>query len=236
MGLRINIQKNLPYFTLDVSFVCPDKKMLVLIGPSGSGKTTILRMIAGLDKPDAGTIVYNGETWLDVKSNILVPPQKRCLGYVFQDYTLFPHLNVYGNAAFSAFDKKEAEDLLKLFGIWHLRNRKPYEISGGERQRCALCQALARRPRVLLLDEPFSALDPITRRMLCDELKALKGRLTLPLVYVTHDVSEAFLLGDEIMPVVEGKVQKSWMQHASAMTPVMNHGWSTNDWEAVCKM
>jgi molybdate transport system ATP-binding protein len=212
MELRINVKKSLPHFDMDVSFVCEEEKMLVLIGPSGGGKTTIIRIIAGLEKPDSGTVVYNGETWLDVRKGIFVPPQKRRLGYVFQEYTLFPHLNVYGNVAFSAHDKKDVEELLKLFGIRHLRNRKPDEISGGERQRCAICQALARRPQVLLLDEPFSALDVISRRMLRDELKALKGTLSIPIVYVTHDVNEALFLADEILPIVEGKIDRNWMQ------------------------
>ncbi|MCX5844062.1 MAG: ATP-binding cassette domain-containing protein [Deltaproteobacteria bacterium] len=212
MELRIDIKKTLPHFDLDVAFACPDERMLVLIGPSGGGKTTIIRIIAGLERADGGTVVYDGATWLDVQKGIFVPPQKRRLGYVFQEYTLFPHLNVYGNIAFSAHDKKDVDELLRIFGIRHLRNRKPYEISGGERQRCAICQALARRPQVLLLDEPFSALDVITRRMLRDELRALKGTLSLPIVYVTHDVNEALFLADDILPVVEGKIDRKWMQ------------------------
>lgn len=211
MGLRVDIKKTLPYFELNVSFVCPDKSLIVLIGPSGSGKTTTIRIIAGLEEPNGGKIFYKDEKWLDVENGSFIPPQERRLGYVFQDYTLFPHLNVYGNVAFSAYDKKEVEELLKLFGIWHLRNRKAYEISGGERQRCAICQALARRPRVLLLDEPFSALDATTRTMLRDELKALKGTLSIPIVYVTHDISEALFLGDDILPVVQGRINRKWI-------------------------
>ena len=212
MGLRIDIKKNLRYFDLDVSFVCPDEKMLVLIGPSGGGKTTIVRIIAGLEKADGGMVSYNGATWLDVKSGIDIPPQRRRLGYVFQEYTLFPHMNVFANVAFCAHEKKDVEHYLKLFGIWHLQKRKPNEISGGERQRCAICQALARRPQVLLLDEPFSALDVPTRRRLRDEVKALKGILSVPIIYVTHDINEALFLADDILPVVEGKVTENWMQ------------------------
>ncbi len=218
MELKIDVSKKMPHFDLHVSFVCPENKMLVLIGPSGGGKTTTLRIIAGLEKPDKGTIVHNGETWLDVEHSIFVPPQKRRLGYVFQEYILFPHLNVYANAAFSAPDKNEAEDLLKLFGIWHLRHRKPYEISGGERQRCAICQALARRPQALLLDEPFSALDMMTRNRLRDELKTLKKSLGLPIVYVTHDVHEASFFADDIVPLVDGKIDKNWMLQALAVS------------------
>jgi len=210
--LKVSIKKNLRYFDLDVSFVCPDEEMLVLIGPSGGGKTTIVRIIAGLEKADGGEVSYHGETWLDVKNGIDIPPQKRRLGYVFQEYTLFPHLNVFDNVAFSAHGKKEVERYLKLFGIWHLQKRKPSEISGGERQRCAICQALARHPRILLLDEPFSALDVPTRRRLRDEVKALKESLSIPIIYVTHDISEALFLADDILPVVEGKVSDDWLQ------------------------
>lgn len=217
MGIKIDIKKKLPHFDLDISFACDDKRMLVMIGPSGGGKTTIIRIIAGLEKPDAGSIVYHGETWLDVKKGIFLPPQRRRLGYVFQEYTLFPHLNVFGNIAFCAHDKKDVDELMGMFDIGHLRNRKPYEISGGERQRCAICQALARRPQVLLLDEPFSALDVITRRMLRNELKSLKGALSIPMIYVTHDVNEALFLADDLLSVVEGKIARNWMQKTTNM-------------------
>ena len=124
----------------------------------------------------------------------------------FRIIALFPHLNLYDNAAFAAVDKKEVDDLFDLFKIDHLRKRKPQMVSGGERQRCAICQALARHPRLLLLDEPFSALDVVTRRGLREELKNLKGTLSCPIIYVTHDINEALYLADEILPVVEGKI------------------------------
>jgi molybdate transport system ATP-binding protein len=164
MSISINFKKKLKYFDIDISCKCPDSKTLVMIGPSGGGKTTIIRMLAGLARPDEGSIVFNSETWFDSGSGINVSPQKRKLGYVFQDYTLFPHLSLFENAAFAAKDRKEVEELFELFNISHLRNRKPRQVSGGERQRCAICQALARHPKILLLDEPFSALDAITRR------------------------------------------------------------------------
>ncbi|MGD0275991.1 MAG: ATP-binding cassette domain-containing protein [Syntrophales bacterium] len=214
MGLNVKIGKKLKYFDLDIDFTCPEENLLVMIGPSGGGKTSIIRMIAGLDKPDSGTITFNGETWFDASRRIHVPPQKRKLGYVFQDYTLFPHLSLYENAAFAAVDKKEVKDLLELFGIAHLHNRKPHIVSGGERQRCALCQALARRPQALLLDEPFSALDFVARRNLRGELKNLRGELLFPIIYVTHDINEALILADEILPIVDGREDKGWMQRA----------------------
>jgi molybdate transport system ATP-binding protein len=183
-------------------------------GRSGSGKTTIIRMIAGLEKPDEGRITFGDEIWFDVGRNIDVPPQKRRLGYVFQDYTLFPHLTLRENAAFATRDRKRADELLEMFGIGHLRNSKPNKVSGGERQRCAICQAMARNPRALLLDEPFSALDFITRRKLREDIKMIRNEITLPIIYVTHDVSEAFSLADDLLAVVEGKIDQGWLQRS----------------------
>lgn len=210
MELKISVKKRLPSFELDVAFSSSPDKLLVIIGPSGAGKTTIIRMLAGLDKPDEGTITFDGETWVDTKSDVFVPPQKRQLGYVFQDYPLFPHLNVQKNAAFAAEDEVCVEELMKRFGIWHLKNRKVGMISGGERQRCAICQNLARKPRILLLDEPFSALDAVTRKTLRREIKQLKGELRIPIIHVTHDISEATQLGDELMPIVHGRIVPRW--------------------------
>jgi molybdate transport system ATP-binding protein len=211
MELRVDIKKALTEFDLEVSFTCRRGTLNVLIGPSGAGKTTIIRMIAGLERPDKGRIAYNGEAWVDVDKGLFLPPQKRRLGYVFQEYTLFPHLSVYKNVAFAATDKGDIERLLKLFGIWHLRDHRPYRISGGERQRCAICQNLARRPQALLLDEPFSALDVENRRRLRRELKTLKNKVSLPMIHVTHDLREALFLGDEILPMVRGKVTPGWL-------------------------
>ncbi|OPY83977.1 MAG: Fe(3+) ions import ATP-binding protein FbpC 2 [Smithella sp. PtaU1.Bin162] len=212
MTISASLKKRLKYFNVDISFSCAEENMLVMIGPSGGGKTTIIRMLAGLTMPDEGRILFGDEVWFDAASRINLEPQKRRLGYVFQDYTLFPHLNLFENAAFAASDKKEVGELFELFKIGHLKKRKPHMVSGGERQRCAICQALARHPRLLLLDEPFSALDVITRRGLREELKSLKGSLSCPIIYVTHDINEALFLADEIMPVVEGKNDDGWMQ------------------------
>ena len=206
------LKKKLKYFDLDLSFSCASSSMMVMIGPSGSGKTTIIRTLAGLTAPDEGRIVFGDEVWFDSACGINIPPQKRRLGYVFQDYALFPHLNLYDNAAFAAVNKREVSTLFELFNISHLRNRKPHMVSGGERQRCAICQALARHPRLLLLDEPFSALDVVTRRRLREELKNFKGSMSFPIIYVTHDINEALFLADEILPVVEGKNDDDWMQ------------------------
>jgi molybdate transport system ATP-binding protein len=125
MALELKVRKKLKYFEMDLSLSCSDGKMVVLIGPSGGGKTTLVRMVAGLLRPDEGQIAFNGETWFDSAGNIDVRPQQRRIGYVFQEYTLFPHLNLYDNAAFAAADKKEVDELMALFGISHLRKRKP---------------------------------------------------------------------------------------------------------------
>ncbi|OCC14933.1 Molybdenum transport ATP-binding protein ModC [Dissulfuribacter thermophilus] len=211
MELKVKIYKKLSGFDIDISFSCPNGSLLALIGPSGAGKTTIVRSIAGLERPDSGFIACNGIVWSDTKKGIWVPPQKRRLGYVFQEYSLFPHLTVEKNIAFAADDLKEVEELIELLGIGHLRRRKPHQISGGERQRVALAQALARKPSVLLLDEPFSALDIATRQKLREELKSLKGRLSIPIVMVTHDLNEAQFLADEMLPIEQGKMAPEWL-------------------------
>jgi len=219
MILQAALKKRLKFFDLDIAFSCPADEMLVLIGPSGGGKTTIIRMLAGLETPDQGKIVFHNQVWFDSDRQINLPTRKRGIGYVFQDYTLFPHLNLYKNAAFAAVDKKEVHALFELFNISHLRDRKPHMVSGGERQRCAICQALARRPQLLLLDEPLSALDVVTRRELRQELKNLKKKLSIPIIYVTHDINEAFFLADEILPVVDGQEDKGWIQRTFRRGP-----------------
>ncbi|NLV24571.1 MAG: ATP-binding cassette domain-containing protein [Deltaproteobacteria bacterium] len=215
VSLHFSAGRKLDFFDLDISFSCNAGKILVLIGPSGGGKTTIVRLLAGLEKPDRGAITFGDEVWFDSARGIHLPPRKRRLGYVFQDYSLFPHLTLFENAAFAAVDHREVDELLDLFGIAHLRDRKPHQVSGGERQRCAICQSLARHPRLLLLDEPLSALDVVTRRELREELKNLKARISFPIVYVTHDINEALFLADAILPVVNGRADDQWMHRAA---------------------
>jgi len=209
--LEVSIRKKLPHFTVNVQFSCGSGQLLALLGPSGAGKTTIMRVLAGLEKPDAGRIVYNGEVWLDSEKNICLPPRQRKLGYVFQEFSLFPHLCVEKNVAFAADNQARVRELLHRFGIWHLRNHKPQGISGGERQRVALAQALAANPRVLLLDEPFSALDVQTKESLRGEVLAIKKQFSLPIIQVTHDLHEASLLADVVLPIVRGQVAGEWL-------------------------
>ena len=186
----------------------------VLFGPSGAGKTTVLRALAGLDRPDEGSIVHAGETWLDTGKGVFVPARRRRVGLLFQDYALFPHLTARENVAFGlrsaarADRERRASDALALLKLGTLGGRLPSELSGGERQRVALARAIAPAPRLLLLDEPLSALDAPTREELRGELRALLVRLAVPAVVVTHDRIEALALGDRIAVMVDGRVRQ----------------------------
>jgi molybdate transport system ATP-binding protein len=152
-----------------------------------------------------------GEVWLDSAAGIFLPPQRRSAGLVFQDYNLFPHMTLLQNVAYAATSKDLVSRLLSSFGISHLKDMIPHHISGGERQRGALCQALARGPRLLLLDEPFSALDLETRLGLRCLLQQVQAETPLCMVHVTHDLNEAFFLGDRVMAVDQGKLAPGWL-------------------------
>jgi molybdate transport system ATP-binding protein len=185
---------------------------LVLFGPSGSGKTTVLRSLAGLEWPERGTIRFISRTWLDTGSGIRVPPQERQIGYMPQEYALFPTYTVAGNIAYglgrlSSVDRTaRVEELIDLFQLRGLEAAKPRELSGGQQQRVALARAVAPRPQLLLLDEPLSALDAPTRLQLRGELRSLLKRLALPSIIVTHDWAEALALGDMIAVMGNGQV------------------------------
>jgi molybdate transport system ATP-binding protein len=197
--LEGRLVKNRAHFTIDISFQCDSGEVLALSGPSGSGKTTIIRMLAGLEKPDKGRVSNKNQVWFDSELKINVSARKRKVGYVFQEHTLFPHLNIEKNVGYSCRDASRVRELLDTMGILHLGKRKPQQISGGERQRAAIAQALASDPGILLLDEPFSALDMGTRLRLRQELKALKSRLNIPVILVTHDHNEAQFLAEKIV-------------------------------------
>jgi molybdate transport system ATP-binding protein len=188
--------------------------VLVLFGPSGSGKTTLLRAVAGLDRPDAGSIAFGGETWFDAAAGIHVPVQLRRAGFLFQEFALFPHLTVGGNVAFGLGHLRReergrrAKETARLLRVEHLLDRRTAGLSGGERQRVALARALAPRPRLLLLDEPLSALDGPTREELRGELRALLHHLGIPSILVTHDRVEALALGDRMAVLVDGAVRQ----------------------------
>jgi molybdate transport system ATP-binding protein len=186
----------------------------VLYGPSGAGKSTVLRCLAGLDAPDAGFIRFGGETWADAAARRLVPPQRRGVGLVFQEYALFPHLTVADNIGYAlrplgaAARAARVDEVAELLRIADLLPRRPDRLSGGQRQRVALARALAPRPRLLLLDEPLSALDPPTREEVRGELRALLERTGIPAIVVTHDRVEAMALGDRMAVLAEGGVRQ----------------------------
>ena len=209
--------------------------MLVLFGPSGAGKTTILRQIAGLERPDAGTIRFGGDVWCDVAHQLWRPPQSRRIGVVFQEPTLFPHLTVRDNIRYgvrpgsdqsltavgtrwtpdahpmpirSRADGEQVEETARMLGIEHLGNRYPRALSGGEAQRVALARALAPGPRLLLLDEPFASLDAPTRLRLSREVRALLLTTGTPAILVTHDRTEALAMGDTVAVVIGGRVRQ----------------------------
>lgn len=210
MTLAARLRKTLPQFTLDVDIACPDGNILALTGPSGSGKTTVLRMLAGLDVPDQGRVCLGKTVWCDTAAGMHLTPQKRGIGLVFQEYSLFPHMTLAGNVAYATTDRDYAAQLLELFGIAHLAGNRPANMSGGERQRGALCQALARRPKALLLDEPFSALDAANRVALRKVLLLVRERFAIPIIHVTHDLAEAALLGDQVLAIRRGALDPDW--------------------------
>jgi molybdate transport system ATP-binding protein len=177
---------------------------LALVGPSGAGKTSLLRAIAGLERGTTGRVIWHDEVWMDSGQAIQLPPERRRVGYLPQDYALFPHLSVAGNVRFAA--RRDRPDLLDRLGISHLAAARPGQLSGGERQRVALARALAREPGLLLLDEPFAALDAITRDQVRTELADLLPTLELPTVLVTHAFEEASVLGDRIGVLNQGQI------------------------------
>jgi len=210
MTLSARLRKRLPQFTLDVDIACPAGTIMALTGPSGSGKTTVLRMLAGLDDPDRGRVCLGETIWRDTEVGVRLTPQKRGIGLVFQEYSLFPHMTLAENVAYATTDKAYAAELLEMFGIAHLVKSKPGQMSGGERQRGALCQALARRPKALLLDEPFSALDAANRVALRRVLLMVRDRFTVPIVHVTHDLAEAAMLGNQVLALRQGVLDPDW--------------------------
>lgn len=195
----------------DLEVPAPGFSVTVLFGPSGSGKTTVLRLLAGLARTDQGTIRLGKRTWADAARGIHLSPQARNIGFLAQDPALFPHLTVAQNLAYGLAGQPRAQragrvaELLALLGLEGLDQRRPGDLSGGQRQRVALGRALARRPSLLLLDEPLSALDLPTRLRLRGDLRALLRALDLPTVLVTHDRSEALHLGDRVVVMDQGR-------------------------------
>ncbi len=209
-GLHVRLRQSGP-IPLEAAFSCRPGELLALVGPSGGGKSTVLRCIAGLNRPKSGSVRFNGQTWYDGQSGVDLSPQRRSVGYVFQNYALFPHLSAEANvmAALSHLPASHrahrAAELLETVHLKGLGRRRPTALSGGQQQRVALARALARDPKVLLLDEPFSAVDQVTRRKLHRELARLRTRLDAPIVLVTHNLDEAAALSDRLCILHKGK-------------------------------
>ena len=196
---------------LDVKAHIAKGRFVTLFGPSGAGKTTILRMLAGLVQPERGRIEVDGVTWFDAERRINLPPQQREIGFVFQDYALFPNLTVRENIAY-AVARNEANwvgELLELTDLAQLRDRLPSTLSGGQRQRVALARAIARKPKLLLLDEPLSALDMSLRNQLQSELASLHRRFGLTTLMVSHELGEVFKLSEQVLQLDAGHIVAS---------------------------
>ena len=193
-------------FDLAVEGSIEEGSFLSLNGKSGSGKTTLLRILAGLDEPDEGFIKVGHDVWLDTQHGINLKPQKRAIGFVFQDYSLFPNMTVRKNIAFACESESYVEELLEMVELSQLADRYPSTLSGGQQQRVALARAVARKPKILLLDEPLSALDRETRTRLQDEILKVHERLGITTIMVSHDIAEMFKLSRRMWVMKEGRV------------------------------
>jgi len=227
-GIDIRLFKRLSSgersFELNVSFSIKPG-ITILFGASGAGKTTLLECIAGLITPDEGRIAFAGKTIFDVQEKIDLPPQKRRIGYVFQDLALFPHLSVLENIQYGIRDlqgkerEKSAHAIAESFRISKLLSHKPAQISGGERQRVALARALAIDPRVLLLDEPLTALDVPAKSAIMEDLRAWNEMRKIPVLYVTHNRDEVFALGGQVVVLDQGRNIAQGTPHAVMTIP-----------------
>ncbi len=205
--ISLNIKKELHgsngVMNLDINLSLQNGEFVALSGVSGSGKTTLLRVLAGLE--DAfGEIIVDDEIWLNEK--IKKPIQKRDIGFVFQDYALFPNLSVIDNLLYVKKDKDLAKQLLSLTDLYELKNRYPNSLSGGQKQRVSLCRALMKRPKILLMDEPLSALDPHMRLKLQDEILTLHKEFKTTTIMVSHDPSEMYKLASRVLVLKDGKI------------------------------
>jgi molybdate transport system ATP-binding protein len=209
--LEVTVQKQFADFHLDVAFTV-EHALVVLFGPSGSGKSLTLQAIAGIVEPEAGRIILGDQPLYDARQRINLPPQARRIGYVPQRYALFPHLTVEKNIGFGlhALSRRDQArriaELIEIFSLQGLERRRPTELSGGQQQRVALARAVAVQPRLLLLDEPFAALDAPLRAALRQELLQLQARLQLKILLVSHDLNDAFTLGQQVIVYDGGRV------------------------------
>ncbi len=219
--LNVALETHLNTFHLSLSFAAEIGKTTVLLGESGSGKTTVLRLLAGLLSPESGHIELDQVTYFDSESRVAIPPQERPFGYVFQDYVLFPHLNVFENVAFGLHAqhlprrivRQRVGEALEQVHLAGLDQRRPAQLSGGQQQRVAIARALALQPELLLLDEPLSALDVQTRREVRQELRRILSDVNITTVLVTHQHLEALVFGHQILVLDAGSVLQQGGQH-----------------------
>ncbi len=224
MAREVALRAHIGSFVLDVAFATGGGTTAIL-GPSGAGKTLTLRAIAGLLRPDGGRIAVDGRTLFDADAGVDLPARKRRVGLVFQDYALFPHLSAADNLAYGLRGRprdeaaRTVQAMVGMLGLDGLETRRPAELSGGQRQRVAVGRALAPSPDLLLLDEPFSALDAPTREALVAEFASLRSRLEMPAVLVTPDVAEAYALADRLVVLDGGRVLQAGDREAVFHTP-----------------
>jgi molybdate transport system ATP-binding protein len=203
----LNLDFSLPLRSVRLELaLAVGRETFALVGPSGAGKTSVLRAVAGLLRPERGRIAFDERVLFDAAARIDRPPEERRIGFVFQEYALFPHMTVEQNVVYAG--RARAAEVLERFRIAHLANARPSELSGGERQRVGLARALAREPDMLLLDEPLSALDTHTRAGVRSELKELLDHLDLPVLLVTHDFQDAAVLADRGAVLVDGRLRQ----------------------------
>jgi len=225
--LDVAVSKRLGGFSLEASLAVPERGVLVLIGESGSGKTTLLRLVAGLLAPDAGRVALGERVLADTARGVFVPPRARPVGYVAQDYALFPHLTVRENVAFGlrasgvAAGERDGRvwRALERLGIAGLAPRRPHQLSGGQQQRVALARALVLEPAILLLDEPLAALDLQTRRAVRGELRQLFGELGCLTVFVTHSPAEGLAFGERMAVLEAGRVTQQGTREELLLRP-----------------
>ena len=223
--LRVEARTRLGELALALELDVRAGECVALAGPSGAGKTSVLRVVSGLVRPEHGRVDCAGEIWLDTERGIDVRPEARRCGYVFQEYALFPHLTAWQNVAYPlrgvgrAERRRRAQELLDRFGLGRLADARPRTLSGGERQRVAVARALARRPGVLLLDEPLSALDARTRAGAARELAAVLREVQVPALLVTHDFADAARLGQRVGVIDAGRIVQEGMPSELAAAP-----------------
>ncbi|HVI40567.1 MAG TPA: ATP-binding cassette domain-containing protein [Anaerovoracaceae bacterium] len=216
--MYFRIKKNLDHFTVDLEYEF-NKGVLVIQGESGAGKTTILNCISGLTVPEEGRIAIEGRVVFDSTAGINIPTRMRNIGYLFQNYALFPNMTIHQNIVYGIKNKPEyhekekreellkyADDIMETFGIAHLKKKHPNRISGGEKQRVALSRSIVTKPSLLLLDEPFSALDQQTKEIIYQEFASFKENFKIPTILITHDAKESEMFADSRIMIKDGEI------------------------------